>query len=149
MAANSKREQIILANTVIIETIDALKATKRVLPERAELKKLPNTNFPLAAVVGRIPLPADHQEDREGNRDQFISELKIDIFVYFMQRKDTDQQISNLLDDFWQALYQDQSRGGLVFDTKLIPTEKVNIWKPYAAFKLTIIHNYLHDTGGI
>lgn len=149
MAENSLREQIIQANVTLVESITAIKATKRVLPERAELKKLPNTNFPLAAVVGRIPLPADHMEDREGNRDQFISELKIDLFVYFQQRKDTDQQISNLLDDFWKKMYTDQLRGGLVFDTQLIPTEKVNVWKPYAAFRLTIIHHYKHDTGGI
>lgn len=149
MAANSLRERIILADKALVESITAVKATKRLLPERAELKKLPNTNFPLAAVVGRIPMPTDHKEDREGDRDQFISKLKVDVLVYFVQRLDSDTQISNFLDDFWKVLYTDQRRGGLVLDTKLIPTEKTNTWKPYVAFRVTIEHNYLHTTGGI
>lgn len=149
MAANSKREQIIVYNKTMLESVNSIKTIKRVKQEYQELSNFAQTQFPVIALVGHLPVPEDHRENREGDRDQFDSELKIDLYVYIQQQVDQDEQISNLLDDIWAKLYTDQTRNGLVISTKLIPDDKIGNWKPFTAFKLTIVHRYIHNTGGI
>jgi len=149
MAENSKREQIITADYNLITAVPAVETAQRVMPDYTSLKCYAQTQFPVSAVVGRMPTPLEKFSDRRVNVDQIISELKTDIFVYLQVNSDMDSMISNVADDCWAALYQDQTRDGLCIETTLELNEKVNLWKPFAAFQITAIHKYVHDTGGI
>ena len=150
MAANSKRERIILADVAIVETIDAITTTVRTLQSYSDLESFAITQFPVAAIVGRLPVPNNkHSRRYSAAVDQCISDLRVDIFVYFMNNEDADTQLSSLLDDLFAALYTNQSRNDLCLSTVLELTENNEVWHPFAAFKLTCVHTYQHDTGGI
>jgi hypothetical protein len=69
--------------------------------------------------------------------------------VYGQDNVAPDTLVSNLADDLWALLYQDQKMGGLVVETRLILDEENEFWHPYVAFKLTVQVKYKHDTGGI
>lgn len=149
MATDSKREQIILADLELVRSVTTLKSTLRVQPQKSELDNFAQTQFPVAAVVGRLPKPLEKRPGRSMDQDQFISELKVDIFTYLQVNQDVDAQISDLADDLWNALYQDQSRGNLCIELTIDIDENTNVWAPFAAFKITAIHKYVHGVGGI
>jgi len=151
MAENSKREQIIMADYALVSAVSSIKAVQRVMPAFAELENFAQTQFPVCAIVGRLPVPLEKRSTREINVDQIISEIKVDVFTYLQERagQNVDTEISNIADDLWAALYNDQARGGLVIDTIIQINEKVNVWNPFAAFQITAIHKYVHYTGGI
>lgn len=151
MATNSKREQIIELTYNMVKTVSSIKSPLRTMPNYAELQEFAQTQFPVCAVVGRMPIPLEKRSTRKINVDQIISELKVDVFTYLQVRSgnQVDTEISNLADDLWAALYNNQNRGGLVIDTTIKINEKINVWNPFAAFQITAIHKYVHDTGGI
>lgn len=149
MAANSKRELIILKNIEILENIPVIKKVTRTLLSISELKNYPTTLLPLIAVVGNLPEPIIHRRTRDGEADQFKSKLQIDYYVYFLSNEDMDSNLSNLLDDLWVALYSNQSRSNLCLNTKIENTITKGVFNPYVAFKMTSIHEYIHDTKGI
>lgn len=150
MAANSIRERIILANIEILKNVESVKTVKRTLMEYSELQGFATTQFPVVAVVGKIPIPKEkHSNRRTGYVDSIISSLTVEYFVYIQANNDMDSKISSLMDDLWKALYEDQTRGDLVLDTVIKTEMDQEVWPPFAAFKLTSIHHYKHDTGGI
>lgn len=149
MAENSKREQIILANKALIESVSTIKTINRVLPEYKELQNFAQTQFPVCAVVGRMPVPEEKISSRGIQVDQIKSEIKVDIFTYLQINTNIDTLISDVADDLWKQLYTDQSRNGLVIKTTLEVNEKISVWNPFAAFQITAVHKYIHDSGGI
>lgn len=150
MAENSKREQIIVADKTIIEAVNSIKTVKRTVQNYDDLKLISSKQFPLCAVVGRMPVPKVHRNSR-CTIDQIISTLKVDIFTYLQQNVESeiDTDISNIADDLYAALYTDQHRGGLVTKSEVQIHEDHEYWPPYAAFKITVKHEYVHGTEGI
>lgn len=153
MAENSKREQIILASKAILDGLSEVKTVKRTLQAYSDLQNFAVTQLPISAIVGRLPVPVEKKTTRTGEVDQIISRLNIDIVTYFQSYDETndqeDSELSDLSDTIFAALYEDQSRGGLVLSTTVKPRENTNIWRPFVAFQLTVEHTYLHTIGGL
>jgi hypothetical protein len=149
MAANSLREQIILADISLIEALSNVKTVVRTVQSYSDLSNFAGPQLPVAAVVGRLPVPANHIRTRDGQVDQILSELKVDVYFYFQENVNADLEISDYLDDLWVALYADPTRGGLCLYTELLAVENYETWAPYTAFQMVINHRYKHNTGGI
>lgn len=148
MAANSKREQIIVATQNILNAVPEIATVNRTLLTYSELQEFAGPQFPLCAIVGHLPVPVEKSDTRNGFVDQIKSSLKIDVVTYFQDYADEDTQISDLGDTIFAALYQDQDRGGLVLNTAIVPKENTNIWRPFVAFQMTVNHHYIHGIGG-
>lgn len=150
MAENSKREQIILH---IIEKLGEIKSIKTVLRKMqsySDLEQFALPQFPVAAVVGRLPVPIEKRSGRTSGGVELIkSSLKTDIFVYIQDNVDPDSSLSNVADDVWAKLYADQVKDGLVISTILELDENHGYWEPFVAFRLIDNSIYVHDTGGI
>ncbi len=150
MAENSKRELIIVSDKTIVEAVDSITTVKRTVQQYSDLQDMSSRQFPVCAVVGRMPVPKVHRNSR-CTIDQITSTLKVDIFTYIQQNVESkiDTDISNIADDLYAALYTDQHRGGLVTKSEVQVHEEPNYWAPFAAFKITVIHEYVHGTEGI
>jgi hypothetical protein len=149
MAANSKREQIILADVAIMQGVSGITTVERTIQTYSDLQDFAQTQLPVAAVVGRLPVPKNHIAGRDGQVDYIISELVVDVFVYIQAAQDQDVVVSSMLDDIWPALYADPRRGDLCMGTQLTAHADVEYWNPYVAFKVSCVHQYQHDTQGI
>lgn len=153
MAANSKREQIILAVVAELETLSSVSSDsiKRRIPTYEELSNFALPQLPVIAVVGGLPKPVHHKVTRVKGitKDVFISELTISLFTYFQDYVDPDSTLSSLLDDIWVKLYADQTKGGLVISTTLTPNVSQDYWDPFYAFKVDVKMQYTHDIGGV
>lgn len=151
MANNSKREQIILADVEILQSIEAIKTVKRTLQSYSDLRdNFALTQLPVAAIIGRLPVPTSHIDNRTGFVDYAVSRLVVDVYVYFQENVDMDTVLSSLLDDMWAALYQNPSRNGLCMYTTIEMSEQNHqVWSPFVAFQVKVIHAYQHTTGGI
>ncbi|MDA3788078.1 MAG: hypothetical protein PF503_06250 [Desulfobacula sp.] len=149
MAANSKREQIILADLALVRSVSGIKTPIRKQPQHSVLMEFAQTQFPVCAVVGRLPIPDEKHSGRQPAVDQLRSTLKVDVFTYLQVNEDIDSQISDLADSLFAILYTDQTRGKLCYETTIKIVENTNIWDPFAAFQLTAIHKYVHSIGGI
>jgi hypothetical protein len=150
MSANSKRERIIEANLCLVESLSSIKTAQRTIPNYSDLQNFAITQLPVAAVVGRLPVPVEkHSGRRSAEVLQVRSKLVVDVFVYLQANENADTEISALMDDLWVALYADQSRGALVLSTEIVPEENTQYYAPFAAFKLSVVHYYIHDIGGI
>lgn len=150
MAENSKREQIILRVIAELEEIPSIRTVVRKLPENSDLKTFALTQFPVIAVVGKLPIPAEHISGRRPARaDVMVSKLTVDLYVYFQERESPDSMISNLADDLWVKLNEDQTKNGLVISTILRMTENPEYWDPFVAFRFSCEFKYIHTTGGI
>lgn len=149
----SKREQIILADKAICESIGFINTVKRSLMKYEDLKNFAVTQIPVAAVVGRLPKAERYH--RSGRRREIIgqieSKLLVDIFVYFQNTTvDTmDTEVSEYANIMFSALFQDSSRGGLCMETVIEVVPEYAYWDPFVAFKVKASHLYIHDTGGI
>jgi len=148
MAQNSKRERLILSTKAILDALPEIKSVKRTLQAHSDLSNFALTQLPICAVVGRLPVPVEKSNTRNGEVDQIISLLKIDVVTYFQSYDNEDIQISNLGDTIFAALYTNQNRDGLALTTHIKPHEQTNIWTPFVAFKMVVEHTYLHNTGG-
>jgi hypothetical protein len=149
MAENSKREQIILADIAILEGMSQIKTVKRTLQSHSDLQEFAGTQLPVAAVVGKLPVPVNHKTGRDGQVDMIISNLAVELYVYFQENVSADKEISDLLDDLWAALYSDPTRGGLCMLTTLTANPNYESWPPYVAFQVSCEHKYQHSIGGI
>lgn len=150
MAENSIREKIILADIAIIQSIPAVKTTVRTIQSYSDLQEFALTQFPVAAIVGRLPVPKNKFSSRiKSEIDQCISRLRVDFYIYFMNNENSDSQLSSLVDDLWVYLHRNPTRNNICLLTELELTEDTAIFAPYGAFKITCIHDYKHDTEGI
>ena len=150
MAANSIREQIIVYVKDKVGELASIKTVSRVQQTYSQLQQFAVTQFPVVAVVGRLPVPVEKVASRTRVKiDLIISELSIDLFVYFQDKVNPDQTLSNLLDDLWSKLYADEEMGRLVISTLLTADEQAEYWEPFVAFRVTVKVKYKHTTGGI
>lgn len=151
MAENSLREQIIVADKTIVEAVDSIKTVERTVKAYAKLQEMSSAQFPVCSVVGKMPVPKNAHRASRCRIDQIVSELKVDVFCYLQQNNESqiDTDISNLADDLYAALYTDQLRGGLVTKSEVQIHEEHEYWPPFAAFKMTVTHEYVHGTEGI
>lgn len=150
MANDSKREQIILHVISEIEEIDSIKTVVRKMQAHSDLQEFAVTQFPVVAVVGRLPVPAEHVAGRgAGRADRMISELAVDLYIYFQDVVSPDSTVSCLADDLWAKINVDQTKNKLVISTLLRMTENPEYWAPFVAFKMSCNFKYVHTIGGI
>lgn len=151
MAANSIREQIIAGVVTEISDLSTIKTIERVQPnDLSELTNYAQTQLPLCVIIGGVPQPDPHFVGKaSGANDVFISDLKLDLYVYFIAREDADTELSSLLDDLWVLLQNNQRRDGLALSTTITPNMEVASWDPYLAFMISAIVRYKHTIGGI
>lgn len=154
MAANSKREQILLKVISEMEGLmPTIKKVARKLPAGIEdLERYAATQLPLAVVVGGMPRKKDQQGgQRRLSADCVIirSILDIEVFGYFMDNVNPDSTLSSLADDFYRTLGADPSKGGLVTETEVLPDQNIGNWEPYVAFKFICRVTYTHTPGGL
>jgi hypothetical protein len=152
MAANSRRERIILAQKVILEGLSSINHVQRKQPSSlSELEQYPITQMPLLALVTGLPSPQNKTRGRKpGGPDFFHSELVSKVYCYGQDKITPDTTISSLLDDIWSALHSNQTLG-LKFVTSCIisPGVETGIWDPYYSFVVECKYMYYHTTGGI
>lgn len=151
MAKNSKREQILVYHqNYLIGRVNSINSVVRVMPAYSDLQQFAITQFPLAAVVGGLPIPVEKISSRDGSAvDVIISSLKIDNYIYLQEKENPDTALSSIADDVWAKCYADVTYGGLVLSSTLQVTEEPQYWDPFIAFKLTSVLKYKHTTGGI
>lgn len=150
MADNSKREQIILWVIKEVKELVSIKSVIRKLQAYSDLEEFAVTQFPVVAVVGRLPVPDEHISGRrKAHADISISELIVDLYCYFQNRENPDSMLSNLADDLWRKLNEDQTKSNLVISTLLQMTENPEYWDPFVAFKVSCKFKYIHTVGGI
>lgn len=151
MAKNSIREQLLeYHRKTLIGKVKLIKTVIRTMPKYEDLDNFAATQLPVAAVVGRLPVPVEKVSSRDGSAvDIIISNLKIETIVYFQEKENPDSELSWLLDDVWVKLYSDVTYNSLALGTILEPSEDVVYWEPYVAFKVISNVRYQHTTGGI
>jgi hypothetical protein len=151
MAKDSIREQILVYHEkYLLGKVKSINHVARIMPTYADLQTFAVTQFPVAAMVGRLPVPQMKRSGRTGHAiDVITSSLKIDNFIYIQVMEDPDTELSDILDDVWAKLYSDLTYGGLVLSTELTPEEETGVWEPFIAFKLTTEVKYTHNTEGI
>ncbi len=149
MADNSIREQLLVKNKELIDSLGVFNAVKRCRLTHADLCNFAQTQFPVAAIIGGLPMPKPHEAMRGVPKDVFIMDLEIQIYVYLHILDDFDSLISSVADDLWRILHVDQSRGDLAFETLIKPAKPIHLYSPYAGFQFLINHKYQTTTGGI
>jgi len=152
VASNSRREQVLLKVIEILGDLDSIKQVTRVQPNTVDdIRRYSSGQMPLVAVIGGVPQPTEHRSGRgPGGVDNILSELTVDLFVYFMDNVNPDSTLSSLLDDIWAKIYSDQTLGfKWCIGLRINPKVQIAAFPPYCAFSLSTIINYYHTTGGI
>lgn len=153
MAENSKREQIICRVIEEVKCVPVIKTVVRGKKTHHDLQQFALPQFPVAAVVGKLPRPVEKKSNRmPGAVDLIKSSLAIDVFIYDMVEvidDTTEEKISSLADDVWVALYNDPLKNGLCLETTLNIEDDPEYWEPFLAFRMIANTVYLHTTGGI
>lgn len=152
MAANSKRENILVAFKALLEGLPSVKKVDRRQPTSPEdLRRVAGTQMPMVAMIGGVPQPKEHISGRgPGGVDVVISNLSVALFVYFMDNATADSTLSDIMDDVWAKVYSDQTLGfKYVTQITISPNTEVAVWEPYVAFSMNIKITYHHTTGGI
>lgn len=117
----------------------------------SELQAYPQTQLPLAVVMGRLPAPTYKVSTRNGHTVDLVrSVLGVDIIVYALNNVDPDSTISELADDVWARMFEDETHGfKWVLGTEVVPETNVGVWDPYCAFSMLVNITYIHGKGGI
>jgi hypothetical protein len=153
VAANSQREQIILAVVAALGTLEDVKSVVRRRPTLEQLQSIAQTELPKVAVTAGLPVPDPHLNERQRTRlrDKFLSNLEVEVVLYdFLYDDDAyDSRVSSLADDLWVLLNANQGWNGLARSTVVQPEADVVVWDPYLAFKVTLTIQYIHGIGGI
>lgn len=153
MAANSKREQLLVKVAQKLGTISAIETVSRKgFSDFHELENYANTQLPVAVVLGGLPQPSEKFSGRTRKLDQSQSKLSVDIIVYALDNDTPDTTVSTLADDIWSTLYADMTLGltsVTVLDIRIIPETEVLVFAPYVAFKITLVITYLHGKESI
>lgn len=152
MAANSKRERILVALEQRILTVPSFKAVKRTRPEFSELKDVPTTQMPFIALVGGLPQPRQKKSGRRAGAttsDFFYSNLSIDLYCYAIGGKYPDTTISDLADDLWNIVMTSDTLSGLITEITMKPEMASGYFSPYISFKLSSVLGYYHPTTNI
>ena len=64
MAANSLRERILVQLVSTVSDVEAISTVRRTKQSYAKLKEFAVTQFPVVAIVGRLPQPLEHIKGR-------------------------------------------------------------------------------------
>ena len=100
MAENSLRERIILADLTLIQSLSSISTVVRTIQSYSDLQSYAVTQFPVVAIVGRLPVPTYKPSLRiREDIDQVLSVLRVDFYTYFMNNENSDTELSSLLDD--------------------------------------------------
>jgi len=146
----SIRETIITTLETTVGTIKTVKTVKRTIQGHEMLSEFAETQFPVVAIVGRLPQPIPHRSGRtKADNDMFISTLTIDFYCYVLENKDEDTAISELAEALWIKLYSDPTVGDNCLQMDLSFDGNVERWSPFVAFRLICNVKYVHDIGGI
>lgn len=152
MATNSRREQILLAFKIILESMASIKKVERRQPTSpADLKRVAGTQMPFLSMIGGVPQPKEHRSGRKsGSADIVISELSVNLYIYFMDNDNADSTLSDILDDVWTGVWKNQTLGfKFVHKISVSPNTEVAVWDPYVAFSMVVKITYNHTTKGI
>jgi len=150
MGTNSKREQILVYHAAQLGQLSSITTVKRTLQSYADLARFAVTQFPVAAVVGGLPVPNEKMSGRvRSTVDVIISDLNVDTYIYIQDNENPDTKLSEVADDVWVKLYSFPTYNGLAFGTILNFEATPEYWEPYLAFKITSTVTYKHSTGGI
>lgn len=152
MAANSRREQILLKLIDELSGLRSIKFVERKQPQGlSDLQQYAETQLPMAVVMGRLPLPAYKVSTRTGHTiDHVTSVLGVDVLVYAHDNVTPDATVSDLADDVWSTVLSDETHGfKWVLGTQIVPETNVGVWEPYCAFSMLVNITYLHSKGGI
>lgn len=151
MASNSRREQILVAVVSALDGISAINHVQRHQPEDPTFKDFTEQQMPVIAVIGGVTQPKYQKSGRgKGQVDLIISDLPLELFIYYHNNVDPDTQLSSLLDDIWAALFTDITLGlSFVQDLVIYPKKSVLRQSPYHAFALDCSIEYNHTKGGI
>lgn len=153
MAANSKREQLLVKVVEKLGTIDSITTVSRKgFSDFHELQNYANMQLPVAVVLGGLPQPNEKFSGRTVKLDRSQSKLEVDIIVYALDNETPDTTVSTLADDIWATIYADMSLGltsVVVIDLRIIPEAEVLVFDPYLAFRMTLSITYLHGKEGI
>ena len=150
MGTNSIREQILDYHVTQLKKLSSITTVKRVMQTYSTLGEFAVTQFPVAAVVGGLPVPNEKMSDRaRHNVDVIISDLAIETYIYIQNNDDPDQELSNIADDVWVKLYSFPTYNALAFGTILSFKPNPEYWAPFLAFNITSTVQYKHSTGGI
>lgn len=151
MAANSKREQLLVQVVAHMTALSSISTVKRIQPTGpSDLQSYSGPQLPLAVVLGGLPIPNPKLSARTRELDVAISDLPVDLFVYALDNVTPDSTISTLADDVWVKMLADITQGfDWVFGTKVLPEPGIGIWLPYCGFSMRAIITYKHGKGGI
>jgi hypothetical protein len=148
MASNSKREGILRHLERALRGLSWVRTVVREQPGAPEdLEKYGQTQFPVVAVLGKLPTP--RKERQAGRGKEFVSSLDALLVVYALESKAPDELVSSMADDLWTALFADRSCGGLALDLTVLPEFEKQAYSPYLAFSLIARVTYAHDHTGI
>jgi len=148
MASDSKRERILQNLIAGLGSLSWVRTVVREQPgEPADLDRYAQTQFPVVAVLGRLPVPK--KERQAGRGKEFVSQLDVLLVVYALEVQAPDVEVSSMADDIWAAIFADRHRGGLAMDTTVLPELEKGIYSPYVAFSLVACVTYVHDDKGI
>ena len=148
MASDSKRERILEHLATAVRTLDWVRTVVREQPGKpADLDKYGQTQFPIAALVGKLPAP--RKERLAGRGKEFVSTLDVLLVVYALENQTPDSLVSSMADDLWTAIFADRKRGGVAMDTTVLPEVEKAAYPPYLAFSMIARVTYTHDETGI
>jgi len=152
MAANSKRERIILNVVSTLEDISTLTTIQRTRPAFNDMGNLDlvAANLPLAAVIGKAPVPEGNISSQDNAEYiYFTSELPIEISVYAAATSSPDSVVSTLMDDIWVELHKDLTRGSYALMTSVEMEVDEGLNHPYVIFRMNITVTYTHGIDSI
>lgn len=152
MIAQSTREDIATYTLSTVTGISDFNTVVRRIPLYEQLKDFAVTQFPVGAVVAKMPVPNEKESARiPAKLDLIVSDLDVDVYGYLQNTDDdtVDTSISDLLNKIWVAMYADPTLGNRVLNTWLKPEPEVEYWYPFVAFKVVVKVRYVHTTGGL
>jgi hypothetical protein len=150
MAKNSKREQILVKIETILSSLRSITTARRVPFNEDNYTDIPETQMPIAVILGQLPKPDEKFSDRTKKLDKSVSNLAVDILVYAVDNETPDSTISELVDDIWAEFYKDISLGFTwVRGLRISPELDTMIAAPLVIFKMTLQITYEHDWRGI
>jgi len=115
-----------------------------------ELTNFAQSQFPVLAITGSLPVPKGKRSGREpGVDDVYVSSVSAHCWIYLRGGDDADEFVSEFAQRTWAKLHETPRWGR----TDVIGSEyefgDPEFRHPYAAFRVTVTIEYVHGTGGI
>jgi hypothetical protein len=138
----------------LISSITAFTKVVRVRPTFEDLDNFAATQLPLVAITAELPDPTPKDNAmNQGHPQQFISSMKISLYVYVLDNETPDTTVGNYADEIWRVLFSDPTfgsgRNALTLGIRVNPEVTVGYFDPYVVFCVNCTVRYVHTTGGI